>query len=43
MEFFEFTLWFDKVDDVPLVVGHLKANIANLLTPAVQISHWHND
>jgi hypothetical protein len=43
MEYFGFTLSVSHADDVPVVINHLKANLAALLTSDVQIAHWHKD
>ena len=43
MEYFGFTLLISSADDVPVAISHLKLSLTDLLTPDVQIAHWHKD
>jgi hypothetical protein len=43
MEYFGFTLLLSHADDVPIVIAHLKKNLADLFTLELQIAHWHKD
>jgi hypothetical protein len=43
LEYFGFTLLISNTDDIAPVISHLKENLAALLTPDVQIAHWHKD